>query len=172
MAQYMLIFVPFFSFLLYYIRLHCLPKLPSHCWLPCQSWYLMWRYTPGQWTNGLLWTQSHRWLCEEGVTLKVQADEVPLSSLNWLLAQRVWACNHWRLNRLPSRQYLMQALSSSSRSFVACLSIILKKMVKRVSVRIQPCFSLLVIGKCSEKSLLHLIWLCWPLCIIARYGYV
>ena len=47
---------------------------------------------------------------------------------------------------------------------MACLSIILKKILNRVGARMQPCFTPLAIGKGSERSLFNLTWLCWSSC--------
>ena len=49
-------------------------------------------------------------------------------------------------------------LSSSLRSSVACLSIMLKKMEKRVGAWTQPCFTPMLIAKGSERSPLSLTW--------------
>ena len=53
---------------------------------------------------------------------------------------------------------IVRSLRSSLRSSVACLSIMLKKMEKRVGARTQPCFMLLLIVKGSERSPLSLTW--------------
>ena len=58
----------------------------------------------------------------------------------------------------------MHTALSSSRSSMTCLSIMLKKMLNRVGARIQPCFTLLMIGKDPEKSLFNLTWPHWSLC--------
>ena len=47
---------------------------------------------------------------------------------------------------------------------MACLSIILKKMLNRVGARTQPCFTPLAIGKGSERSLFNLTWRYWSSC--------
>ena len=59
---------------------------------------------------------------------------------------------------------LRSMLSSSLRSSVACLSIMLKKMEKRVGARTQPCFTPLLIAKGSERSPLSLTWPRWSSC--------
>ena len=73
----------------------------------------------------------------------------------------VWALRHRRLKRLPSRRYLTYTPSSSSKSTVACLSIMLKKILKRVGARTQPCFTPLEMGKGSDRTPLSLIWPRW-----------
>ena len=73
-----------------------------------------------------------------------------LTSLSCIL---VWACRRCRLKRLPSIGCLTYTPSSSSRSSVICLDI----MLKRVGACTQPCFTPLVMGKGSDKSTLSLI---------------
>ena len=69
-----------------------------------------------------------------------------------------------RLNRLPSRRYLTYTPSSSTRSSFTCISIMLKKMLKRVGARTQPCFTPLEMRKSSNRSPSSLIWPSWPSC--------
>ena len=76
----------------------------------------------------------------------------------------VWAWRRRRLKRLPSRRYLTYTPSSSSKSSVAFFSIMLKKMLKRVGARTQPCFTPLETGKGSDRSPLSLTWPRWFSC--------
>ena len=76
----------------------------------------------------------------------------------------VWAYSLLRLNRLPSRWQQMHTAPSSSRSSMACLSIMLKKMLNRVGARTQPCFTPLTMGKGPEWSLYNLTWPHLSLC--------
>ena len=78
----------------------------------------------------------------------------------------VWAWRRHRLKRLPSSRYLTYTPSSSSTpsSTVACLSIMLKKMLKRVGARTQPCFTPLEMEKGSDSSPFSLIWPRWFSC--------
>ena len=76
----------------------------------------------------------------------------------------VWAWRRCRLKRLPSRWYLTYTPSSSSKSSVACLSIMPKKMLKKVSARTQPCFTPLEMGQGSDRSPWSLIWPHWFSC--------
>ena len=61
------------------------------------------------------------------------------------------------LSQIKQAVMIWCKLFLSSKSFVACFSITLK-IVKRVGAMTQTCFTLLVIRKSSERSLLHLIW--------------
>ena len=57
---------------------------------------------------------------------------------------------------------------------MACLSIILKKMLNRVGARAQPCFTPLAIGKGSERLLFNLTRPRWSSCswmtILRNFG--
>ena len=53
--------------------------------------------------------------------------------------------------------YMTYIPLSSFRSSVACLSIILKMMLKRVGAKAQPCFTPFEVGKSSDRSLLSRI---------------
>ena len=76
----------------------------------------------------------------------------------------VWAWRRRRLKRLPSRRYLTYTPSPSSKSTIACLSIMLKKMLKRAGARTQPCFTPLEMEKGSDRSPFSLIWPRWFSC--------
>ena len=76
----------------------------------------------------------------------------------------LWAWRRRRLKRLPCRRYLTYTPSSSSKSAVACLSIMVKKMLKRVGARTQPCFTPFEMGKGSDRSPLSLTWPRWFSC--------
>ena len=54
--------------------------------------------------------------------------------------------------------------SSSSRLSVACLSIMLKKMLKRVGARTRTLLHSISDGNCTDRSPLRLICPCWFLC--------
>ena len=59
----------------------------------------------------------------------------------------------------------MYTASSSSMSSMACLRIMLKRMLNRLGARTQPCFTPLTMGKGSERLLFNLTWRCCSSCI-------
>ena len=65
----------------------------------------------------------------------------------------------------------MYTASSSSRSSMACLSIMLKRMLSRVGAKTQLCFTPSTKKKCLEKSMCNLIWPCWSSCMIILWNF-
>ena len=58
----------------------------------------------------------------------------------------------------------MYTASSSSRSSMVCLSIMLGKMLNKFGAKTQPCFTPLTMGKGLERLLFNLTWPCCSSC--------
>lgn len=69
----------------------------------------------------------------------------------------VCACGILRLNRLPQVGSGCTHHRHRQGLFLTCLNIMLKNMLNIVGARIQPCFTPLSVGKCSDRSLFNLI---------------
>ena len=113
-------------------RCHRLKRLPSICYLA---------YTPSYpfWAMGAALSSIRR----------------SLISLSWVL---VWACRCHRLKRLSSICYLAYTPSSSFGLSDDYFRIMLKHMLNFFGARTQPGFTLLVMGKGSDRSPLSVIW--------------